>query len=344
MTAKWMVLLFFQITPEVRQHVEAGLAAKRSGDLDGAAREFVRVTELAPGLAAAFVNLGAVYYEKSDFARAVAPLEQALKLNPDLPGAEGMLGLSLLATGYARESIVHLDKGGQVDTLGVALLEAGRPREAIDKLEAALEKRPGDPDLLYYLGQAHNRLSRQAFDMVLKAAPDSARAEELLGEANLETGHADVAQKHFQAALRTRPDLLGVHLSLGEIALEAGDYASAEKEFGREAARFPGSAAAAYKHGVALLNMGRGGEALAELRRADRLLPEMPETLLELGKAESAGGETAAAEKHLLRVVELEPESRWAGTAHFQLAQLYRKSGRRAEAEGELKRFQDLRK
>ena len=44
--------LALQVNPELKQHVEAGLAAKQAGDLDTAIREFQRVTELAPGLAA----------------------------------------------------------------------------------------------------------------------------------------------------------------------------------------------------------------------------------------------------------------------------------------------------
>ena len=79
------MLLAAQVTPDLRQHVDAGLKAKAAGDLDTAIREFKRVAELAPDLAAAHVNLGAVYFEKKDYAASVAPLRRALQLNPDLP-------------------------------------------------------------------------------------------------------------------------------------------------------------------------------------------------------------------------------------------------------------------
>ncbi len=339
-----VILFLLQITPEIKQHVEAGLAAKQAGDLEKAAREFQRVTELAPTLPAAFVNLGALYYEKARFDLAIPPLEQALKLNPELPGAQAMLGISLLAQGYAKEAIAHLEKGQQPDSLGVALLEAGRPREAIDKLEAALEKRPNDSDLVYYLGQAHNRLSKQSFESILKTQPDSARAHQILGEANQETGNREAALSHFKAALGVRPDLQGIHFALGEMAAAAGDYAAAEREFRQESTRFPGSAPATYKLGATLLNLGNAREALTTLQRADRLQPDMPETLFELGKAEVATSDNAAAEKHFLRVLEMEATSNLAATAHFQLAQLYRKSGRATEAGRELKAFQSLRK
>ena len=67
--AALLLLLAFQVTPELRQHVEAGMKAKSAGDLDTAIREFKRVVELAPELAAAHVNLGAVYFDKKSLWR-----------------------------------------------------------------------------------------------------------------------------------------------------------------------------------------------------------------------------------------------------------------------------------
>jgi len=154
-SAAVVVLFALQVTPELKQHVEAGLKAKNAGDLDTAIREFQRVAEIAPELAAAHVNLGAAYLEKKDYAHAIPPLRRALELNPNLSGAHGMLGAALLAQGYAAESTAHLEKAGADDLLGVALLESGRAREAVDKLETAILKRPNDPDLLYYLTEAH---------------------------------------------------------------------------------------------------------------------------------------------------------------------------------------------
>src|SRR4030095_2936441 len=94
-----------------------------------------------------------------------------------------------------------------------------------------------------------------------------------------------------------RPDLRGVHFALGEMYLESGDYPKAESEFREEARLAPGFAPAAHKWGVVLMNRGETRAAIAELRRADALQPDMPETLLELGKATAASGETGAAGK-----------------------------------------------
>jgi protein O-GlcNAc transferase len=328
---------------DLKQHVEAGLAAKHTGDLDTAIREFRRVTELAPGLAAAHVNLGAAYCEKKEFGNAIAPLRKALEINPDLPGAHEMLGTALLAQGYAAESIPHLEKAQSDALLGVALLEAGRAREALDRLEAALTRQPGDPDLLYYVSQAHARLSRQAFD-VLTANPGSARARQALGEAALAAGNREAAEKHLRAALNLRADLRGVHFALGDLYLSSGDYDGANREFHEEVRLNPGSAAAAYKLGLVALNRGEIDAALTELRRSNGLQPGMPETLLELGRATAASGDMAAAEKLFRQLLEQEEASSLAESAHFQLSQLYKKLGRVADSNQEMKRYQEIRR
>jgi len=131
---------------------------------------------------------------------------------------------------------------------------------------------------------------------------------------------------------------------LGELALGAGDYENAAREFREETRLAPGSAVAAYKLGVVSLSRGQTREAIAELKRADSLQLDMPETLLELGKAMAAAGEPAQAEKPLRKVLELEPASALAETAHYQLAQIYRRMGRTEEADREMKLFQEIRK
>lgn len=343
MIAALLFVVAFQVTPELRQHVDAGLKAKSAGDLDTAIREFRRVAELAPSLAAAHVNLGAVYLEKRDYGAAIPELRKALELNHDLPGAHAMLGAALLAQGFAAEAIPHLEQGGADDLLGVALLETGRERDAVDKLEAALLKRPSDPDLLYYLGEAHGRLSKQLFDRIRKESPGSPRAEQLAGEAMAAAGNRQGAEQHFRAALKLRPDLRDVHYALGDLYLESGDYEKAEAEFRAEAQLAPRSAAAAYKLGTVLLNRGRLAEAIAQLERANELQPGMPETLFALGKAMNATGDAAAAERYLKQVLEAEQDTALAESAHFQLAQAYRKLGRAADAAREMKAFDELR-
>src|SRR5262249_60123209 len=100
----------------------------------------------------------------------------------------------------------------------------------------------------------------------------------------------------------------------------------------------------AHKLGIVLLNRGRIADAVAELKRANALEPDTPETLLDLGKATATAGDLAAAEKLLLRALEQTSASSLAESAHYPLSQIYRKLGRPADADRETKLFQDLRR
>ncbi len=339
-----LLLLSLQIAPELRQHVDAGLKAKAAGDWVTAIREFQQVVALAPDLAPAHMNLGSAYYENKDLAAAIAPLRTALKLNPDLPGAHGLLGAALLSQGYARESIPHLERGQNKDLLGVALLDAGRNREAVDALERALQVRPNDPDLLYYLGKAHAQLAAEVLGRIESQHPQSARAYIVMAEARAAMGNVPEAEKLFRAALVQRPDLRGVHFAIGELWLTSADYAQAEPEFREECRLAPGSASAAYKLGFTLLNLGRTAEAVDQLTRANTLQPGMPETLLALGKALHSAGEVEAARSRLEELVSIEATGPLAEQAYYLLAQIYRKLGRGEDANKALKQFQELRK
>lgn len=343
MIAVLVLSLAFQITPELRQHVEAGLKAKSAGDLQTAIREFRRVAEMAPNLAAAHMNLGAACFANKAYSDAIVSLRKALELDSDLPGAHSMLGASLLAQGFATLAIPSLEKAKSDDLLGVAFLEVGRSREAVEHLESALLKRPDDPDLLYYLSVGHGRLSKEVFDRIRQTSPNSARVSQMLGEAMEASGQRDAAEKHFRAALASRSDLRGLHHALGELYLASADYERAEFEFRSESKLAPGSAATAYKLGSVLLNRGKVAEAVNELRRANQLQPDMPETLMELGRALNASGNAAEAAKYLQLVLQMEKDTRLAESAHFQLAQSYRKLGLEDRARIEMAAFQELR-
>lgn len=340
--AMFLGLSWQAVSPQIVQHVQAGMAAQKAGHLEEAIDEFRKVTELAPNLSAAFVNLGAAYLQNRDYGAAIAPLKRALELNPDLAGAHQMLGYALLARGYTAEAILHFEKAGAHDGLGIALLETGKLPEAIANLEAALAGRPNDPDLLYYLGRATGLLSKNTFDTLLSAYPDSARAHQALAENYAALRRTQDAVKEYREAIRLRPGAPGIHLALGEVYAAASDWIKAEAEFQAEAKLQPGSAEAAYQLGSTLLRQGNVREARAELARADRLRPGMPETLYAMGKAASLDGDAAGAEKAWTSVIAIEKTSSLAAQAHFGLAALYRKQGKLADAGREMGEFRKL--
>lgn len=336
--------LFAQtISPEAMQHWTAARDAENQKQYEVAATEYQKVTELEPKFPEGFVSLGQAFMERGDFGDAIAPLKHALELDADLLPAHQLLGYAFLAQGNASDAIPHLEAAHESGALGIAQVEVGRFAAAIPNLQAALEKRPNDPDLLYYLGRASGLLSKQSIDTLLAAYPDSARAHQAMGENYFVLHRTDEAQKEYEQALKLRPDLPNLHLELGEVLALASRWPEAEDQFRAESKRQPGNAEAAYRLGDALMHEGKTKEARSALEHSNKLQPQMPETLYALGKAASLEGDTAAAEKSWLELLSVEKEGDLAAQTHFALAGLYRKQGKAPEAEREMKVFQKLR-
>ena len=329
-------------SPEAVQHLQAGLEARKQHQIDQEIVEFRKATELDPSLADGFLNLGAAYMEKHDYGSAIVPLRRALELGPDLPVGHQLLGYALLSQGYAAEAIPHLERAGAREALGIAQIQTGQFDDAVLNFSAILAQRPNDPDLLYYLGHSSGLLSKSAIDTLLAVAPDSARAHQALAENYFALRQMPQAEREYKEALRLRPELPGLHLELGQVYANSGDWPKAEEEYGAETKLQPGSAEAAYRLGAALLQQGKAKEAFTELKRANDLKADMPETLYSLGKAASLVGDTSAAEKAWLRVIDLEKNTALAAQSHFGLAALYRKQGRTAQAQQEMQEFQKL--
>ena len=291
----WLALQ--TISPDATRHMEAGREAESRQRFDVAVAEFRQVTELEPKFAGGFVSLGQVYLEQHDYHAALAPLKRAVELDSNLRPAHQLLGYALLAQGYAAEAIPHLQQAQDHAALGIAQTETGQLADAILNLQAALQKRPNDPDLLYYLGRAGGLLSKQSVDTLLAAYPDSARAHQSLAENYFVLRQMAEAEKEYQEAIRLRPDTPKLHLELGHVYAMTSRWPEAEKQFRAETKLQPGNAEAAYRLGDALLQQGKSAEARRELERADRLQPQMPETLYDLGKAAALDGDATTAEK-----------------------------------------------
>ena len=339
-----IIWLAWQIAaPPAAEHMQAGIAADKERKFDVAITEFKKVTELDPSFADGFISLGQAHMENGDYGSAIEPLKHALEINSGSIPAHQLLGYALLSQGYASEAIPHLQRAPDKTALGIAQIQTGQFPEAVKNLQDSLAARPNDPDLLYYLGRASGLLAKQSIDNLLALYPESARAHQAMAENYFVLRRMPEAEKEYREALHLRPGLPEVHLALGEVYAGASQWVKAEEEFRQQAKLQPGNAEAAYRLGVALLEQGKAREARAELVRADRLLPEMPETLYSLGKAASLEGDSAAAEQAWTKLLSIEKQSSLAAQAHFGLAALYRKQGKTAQAQREMREFQSLR-
>jgi tetratricopeptide (TPR) repeat protein len=327
---------------EAMSHLQAGIEADKQHHVGVAISEFRKTTEIDPNFADGFLSLGQAYLEAHEYGSAIKPLQRAIEIKPDMLPAHQLLGYALLIQGYAAEAIPHLEQAHEISALGIAEVEAGHLKEAVTHLQEALEQRPNDPDLLYYLGRASGLLSKQAIDTLVSVYPDSSRAHEAMGENYFVLRQMPQAEREFLAALKLRPDTPEVHLELGDVYAKSSQWDKAEAQFREQTKMQPGNAEAAYRLGTALLQEGKAHEARQELIRADRLLPQMPEVLYSLGKAALLDSDQAAAEKAWLKLLAIEKNTDLAAQTHYALAGLYRRQGKAAEAQQEMKQFQKL--
>ncbi len=127
-----------------------GLALENLGDAAQALvrhRKSLQLNPPAHEIPSIHVHLGACYKDLEDYSGAVAALEQAIALAPDLKEAHHQLGFCFFKLGryqdavHCFEKIIELDPGSAIDyaNLGINLLRLGHHKEAAYVLRQALE-------------------------------------------------------------------------------------------------------------------------------------------------------------------------------------------------------------
>lgn len=127
-------------------------------------------------------------------------LKSALKANPDEPELLNFLGYSWIdrnenlaeALGMVQKAVAaRPQSGAMLDSLGWAYYRLGDYKTAVQKLEAAVEMEPGDPDVNGHLGDAYWKVGRKTeaefqWQRVLSLEPDDKQKAE--SEAKLKNG------------------------------------------------------------------------------------------------------------------------------------------------------------
>ena len=335
--------------PRVVQHVRQGLAAREANRLDDAARDFESAAKLAPNIPEIHLNLGLVHHRRADYQSAIDSLEQALRLKPALTGVRDLLGFDYLMTGAPDAARANLDKAlaenpKNVDShmwLGLVEIERAEYRAAAEHLEIARQARPKDADILFYLGRAYDRLAAQARNDLLATAPDSARAHMAAAEFAAFNGRPKEAIAEYEQATAADPKLPGVNAAIGELLADSGDFTQAAASYEAEMKLAGQNSRTRYRYGLVLAQLGRSKEAIPYLEQAVAANPGLVDAQLQLGKALVQSGKIDRAEKPLLAVVSGEASDELKSTAYYQLAILYRKQNRAAEAARYIKLFEE---
>ncbi|HEX4567909.1 MAG TPA: tetratricopeptide repeat protein [Vicinamibacterales bacterium] len=157
------------------------------------------------------VLLGQADAEQGDYDGAIATLQRAVQLKPDIAEANRTLGVIYMKQGklpQAAEALraelaSHPSDPVARDTLATVLDLQGHQSEALDELARALQARPQDADARYLMGKillARGSAAEAAEHLAIAArlAPEDANVFFQLAQAYQKSGRAADAQKAFE--------------------------------------------------------------------------------------------------------------------------------------------------
>lgn len=172
------------------------------------------------------LDKGKQLYRDDQDADAVAALEQAVKLDPDLAEAHFRLALGYEALDKREEAEAQYKKAVEAykklfDTnpndseahynLGQTYANLGQYSEAVREYRLATRLKTDDPDIYYDLGVAHTKLAQYdaaaaAFSKSLEIDPDYYRAQDALSEAREGIKRIRAGKKHQEDLLKKQKE------------------------------------------------------------------------------------------------------------------------------------------
>jgi predicted Zn-dependent protease len=268
-----------------------------------------------------------------------------MELNPNMPSAAAMLGMSYFQLGKNEKAQPLLEtalranpKDDQVEMVLVRILINERKLpEASSRLNDYLARNPRSQDAWYLLGKTYLQMSEDALGKINEIDPDSVVAHEIAGEIDESMHNYDLALVEYKKAVDKAPQAPGTHMHMGDAFWHMGKWQSAQTEFRAELTNDPNSCIARWKLADAILEANDSSdEALSELNRVVERCPTLMQARVDRARALVRLGKHADALPDLLMA---EKESPNEPTIHFLLAAVYRAQGKSAEAQTEMQTY-----
>src|SRR5205807_5181082 len=285
----------------------------QEGKLDDAVAELQTLEAANPTMKGLDLELGAAYYKKSDYPKAIAYLKKATAAEPGNGEATQLLGLSYYLGGHPADAIPLLEK-----------VQTWYPRANVDAS--------------YILGICYIQTkdypsARKAFAKMFDVPPESAASYLFTARMLLRQEFDPVAEEYAHKAATLDPKLPLAHFLLGELYLYKSRIPDAITEFQNELAINPGHAAAYYKLADTYSRIQKFEDAERLLQRSIWLDATSTGPYILMGKVLQKKGETELAVRALQRALAMDPSN---SITHHLLGQAYRELGRTADAEREL--------
>ncbi len=331
-----------EVTPEVQNLYAQAKAARQRGDNAAAIEKYRAMIKLAPHLAAAYNNLGMLYFDGHDYVRTIEVLQRGLELNPNMPSAAAMLGMSYFQLGRNEKAEPLLEtalranpKDDQVEMVLVHILvNSKRLPEAASRLNNFLARNPKNQEAWYLLGKTYLQLSEDSLKKINEIDPDSVVAHEIAGEIDASMHNYDLALVEYKKAVDMAPKTPGTHMHMGDAYWNIGKWQSAQEEFKAELVNDPNNCIAHWKLANSILEANDSSEeALTEVNRSLDRCPTLMQARVDRARALVRLGRQPEALPDLLLACKDSPSE---PSIHFLLAAVYRAQGKSADAQKEM--------
>lgn len=334
-----------EVTPTVQRLYEEARSARQEGDDGAAIEKYEEIIKQAPHLAAAYNNLGMIYFNEHDYPHAVEILRHGLALNANMPTATAMLGMSYFQMGedekaepLLRTALKAHPRDDQIEMkLAQTLINLHKLKEAASYLNDYLSRNPQSQGAWYLLGKTYMQLSENALKRINEIDPNSVVAHEIAGEIDESMHNYDLALVEFKKAVDKAPKEPGTHMHMGEAYWYMGKWQSAEGEFREELANDPNNCIARWKLANSMLEANDSSEeALTELNRTIQRCSGLMQARVDRARALVRLGRQPEALPDLLMA---EKDSPGEPSIHFLLASVYRAQGKVADAQQEMRKY-----
>jgi tetratricopeptide (TPR) repeat protein len=329
-----------------------GEAALRSGDLQLAEKKFRTVIAVDPNSGSAYANLGVIAMRRKQWDHALALLQKAHKLEPQLSGIELNIGLvQFRRANYAAaieplSSVVRDQPDSQQARylLGLCQVFTEQYSDALATLEPLWSEMSADVMYLYVLDIAaqsagNHELDEKTLSRMLQIGGNTAEYHLILAKAYLNRQETDKALAELAQASAANPRVPFLHFNSGLAYVRAGDNDRAESEFRQDIAIEPDLPDNYEQLGFLYSHLQHSEEAEKSFRDALRYDPKRTAVLLGLTKLYLQQQKYKQALATVDAALKLAPQSQ---NAHFMRGQALIREGRRQEGRQELAAAQKL--
>jgi protein O-GlcNAc transferase len=303
-----------------RTPIAEALALHQAGQLDQAARLYLRILQRAPRDFNALHFLGILRLAQGNAGEAVRLIRQALAIDGRFPDAHINFGNALAAQNRFGDAVASYRQALQLDpnlpqaqyNMGKALAASGRIDEAVAAYRQAIRLAPGFVDAQYNLGNALLGLQRPdealaCYDRVLGLKPDHAEAWLNRGNALRLLQQIEPAAASYQRALALKPDSLEALNNFGNALVALNRFEPAVATFRHALGLAPQSVETLVNLAGCLRGAGRLEEAAAACRAALAIAPDAADAQHNLGVALMGLGRPDEALACFQRTLELAP-------------------------------------